>query len=147
MSYDFPKRVRYGFASAGWGNSAAQKQFIGPPGKKGRVVDIELASISADFVGTTTVPEVGVGLTAGTNEYARFRAGTTAILGYTTASQKARRARTEAKGQITLTDFAGHVELEKALIPADTPFMISLVAGTGGSPAGTSEVHVEVEWD
>ena len=34
--------------------------FIGPPGKKGLVRDIEVR-ITEDMVGTTTVPEVNVG--------------------------------------------------------------------------------------
>lgn len=147
MSYDNPfEAVWYDIPSVAWGNAATQRMFVGPYGKKGKVKDIQVHSISASFVGTSTVPEVAIGATVGSNEYGRFRLGTAIGSGYTT-SPVARRARQETKNQLSLTDFAEHVALEKADIPADTPFYVSLVAGTGGSPAGTSGVSVLIHWD
>lgn len=136
---------------------------IGPPGKKGLVRDIEVR-ITENMVGTTTVPEIGVGDAASDlgsldNEYARFRLGTTETAGYTTATftsgcVRARRLATDyinEPGAATnpgrgSSDFSEHVVLEKAFIPADTPFFISLVPGSGGTETGAGMVAVEIDW-
>lgn len=137
--------------------------FIGPPGKKGLVRDIEVR-ITEDMVGTTTVPEVGVGDAASDlgsldNEYARFRLGSTAILGYattafTTGNVRASSLATDSinePGAATLpgrqsTNYSEHAVLEKAFIPADTAFYISLVPGSGGTETGAGMVAVEIDW-
>lgn len=152
-TYDVPQREAYVFTSSAYGATTGSKTFVGPAGKRGIVRDIVLAAPTADLVGTTTVPEITVGSAAGLVEYARFRLGTTAAIGYT-AAQGARRARslcvagTGVTGGIppVLSDYAGHVALETALIPADTAFVISGKAGTGGAPAGTFEFIVQVDW-
>lgn len=137
--------------------------FIGPKGKKGLVRDIEVR-ITEDMVGTTTVPEIGVGDAASDlgsldNEYARFRLGTTAVAGYTTTTFTSGMVRASSlvdgqpnePGAATLpgrqsVDYSEHVVLEKALIPADTPFFISLVPGSGGTETGAGMVAVEIDW-
>ena len=65
MSYDSAKsREIYdtGVTPVQFGadGEAVSYKFIGPPGKKGLVRDIEVL-ITEDMVGTTTVPEIGVG--------------------------------------------------------------------------------------
>lgn len=151
-TYDVPQRERYYLPSAAYGATTASKTIIGPKGKKGLVREI-LFMPSADLVGTTTVPEITVGSAAGLVEYARFRLGTTAILGYTAAAGPRRaRALTESAAGNTggippvLSDFTGHVALETASIPADTAFVISGKAGVGGTIAGTFEGYVEIDW-
>lgn len=135
--------------------------FIGPAGKKGLVRDIEVR-ITEDMVGTTTVPEVGVGDAASDlgsldNEYGRFRLGSTAILGYTAVGVPIIRASSlinsgpNAPGIATLpgrqsTRYSEHVVLEKAFIPADTAFFVSLVPGSGGSETGAGMIAVEIDW-
>lgn len=153
MSYDRPQRETYYLPSGTYGATTASKTLIGPAGKKGTVRDIIMIP-SADNVGTTTVPEITVGASAGATEYARFRLGTTAILGYTSAAgpRRARALTGNAAGYTgsappVLSDFAGHVALETAKIPADTAFVISGKAGVGGTPAGTYEAYVIVDWD
>lgn len=154
MSYDLPSRREvYYLPSGTYGATTVSKTIVGPAGKKGTVRDI-LMIPSADNVGTTTVPEITVGSAAGLVEYARFRLGTTAILGYTSAAgpRRARALALNAAGYNggsapALSDFAGHVALETAKIPADTAFVISGKAGVGGSPAGTFEAYVTVDWD
>jgi hypothetical protein len=154
MSYDNPiRREVYYLPSGTYGATTVSKIFNGPPGKRGTVRDI-LMIPTADNVGTTTVPEITVGSGAGLVEYARFRLGTTAILGYTSAAGP-RRAASLAKNAPgrtgssppTLNDFAGHVALETAKIPADTNFTISGKAGVGGVPAGTFEAYITIDWD
>ena len=124
----------------------------GPKGRKGLVRDIQI-HITEDMVGTTTVPEIlveavasALGAVVGT--YARFRLGTTAILGYL-ASSTPRRARNLVVGngaQQTWEDFSGHVKLETAFIPDDTAYIITLLAGSGGSETGAGQVFVHIDW-
>lgn len=154
MSYDIPsRREHYYLPSSAYGATTASKTIVGPAGKKGTVRDI-LMIPSADCVGTTTVPEITVGSGAGLTEYARFRLGTTAVLGYTAAAgpRRARSLTDTAQGRTgtpppVLNDFSGHVALETAKIPADTAFVISGKAGVGGTPAGTFEAYVTIDWD
>lgn len=127
--------------------------WISPPGRKGLVRDITI-HLTEDMVGTTTVPELLVELTAsvlGTivGTYARFRLGTTATAGYTTtpAVRSARQLATGGNGLVpTWTDFAGHVLLETAVIPADTAFLITALAGSGGTETGAGMFRVWIDW-
>lgn len=141
-----PESKVYESATGAFGAATASKSYIGPRGKKGLVRDIEVF-LTADAVGTTTVPEVTVGAAAGTTEYARYRLGTTATAGLAAAAtpQRARSLVTGSGQAQTATDFAGHVALETAFIPADTPFVISGKAGVG-TPAGTGTHRVEIDW-
>lgn len=154
MSYDQPsKRETYIFPSSAFGATTENRKILGPKGKKGTVRDIR-TYITADMVGTTTVPEINVGATAGASEYARHRLGTTAILGNTAAGTPYR-AKALCEGAAgfaggsapSLTDFAGHVLLEIAKIPADVVFFITRTAGVGGTPAGTGITEVDIDWD
>jgi hypothetical protein len=166
MSYENvgAQRIRYEVGNAtpiefGADAEAKSYAFIGPKGKKGLVRDIEVR-ITEAMVGTTTVPEVNVGDAASDlgsldNEYARFRLGTTAIAGYTT-TPAVRRASAyvdsiKEPGAATLpgrqsTDYSEHVALEKAFIPADTIFYVSLVPGSGGTETGAGMIGVEIDW-
>lgn len=154
MSYDNPsRRETYVFPSSAFGATTESRKILGPKGKKGTVRDIR-TYITADMVGTTTVPEIDVGATAGSFEYARHRLGTTAILGNTAAGTPYRASALCATAQgntggipPALSDFAGHVALETAKIPADTVFFITRTAGVGGVPAGTGITEVDIDWD
>lgn len=146
-SYDQPERIVYESATGAFGATTASKSYIGPKGKKGLVRDIEVF-LTADAVGTTTVPEVTVGASAGAVEYARYRIGTAAGTGLAAASTPIR-ARGLTTGNPTppvLSDFAGHVALETSAIPADTAFVISGKQGSGGTPAGTGYHRVTIDW-
>lgn len=152
MSYDNPIKLTYSMPSAAFGAGAVNTKFKGPPGKTGYVRDIRVEA-TADFVGTTTVPEVAVGASAGSAEYARLRLGTSATAGVTAANSPYNAASLVAAapgntGGVprALADFAGHVQLETARLPADTAFFISGVAGVGGAPAGTGRYEVDIEW-
>lgn len=166
-SYADAERIRYvvGNDTAiqfGADGEAKSYAHIGPKGKRGIVRDIEVR-ITEDMVGTTTVPEIGVGDAASDlgsldNEYARFRLGSTAILGYATTDFTAGMVRASSlvqtrnevgaavnPGRQSLR-YSEHVALEKAFIPADTPFYISLVPGSGGTETGAGMVAVEIDW-
>lgn len=151
MSYDNPITEVYYLPSAGYGGATGSKTIKGPKGKSGLVRDI-IVLLSVDAVGTTTVPEVTVGSAAGLVEYARFRLGTTAILGYLAAATPFRAKALIESGPFTggiapvLNDYAGHIALETARLPADTAVVISGKAGVGGTPAGTFEAYVRIDW-
>jgi hypothetical protein len=151
MSYDTPQTEVYYLPSAAYGATTASKTIKGPRGKTGLVRDI-VVLLSADAVGTTTVPEVTVGSAAGLVEYARFRLGTTAILGYLAAATPFRAKALIEAGVFAggaapaLSDYAGHIALETARLPADTAVVISGKAGVGGAPAGTFEAYVRIDW-
>ncbi len=155
--YDNPQTETYLFPSSAFGATTESRKILGPKGKKGLVRDIR-TYISADMVGTTTVPEINVGTAASdagavVAEYARHRLGTTAILGNTAAGTPYRARALTANAQNNtggippaLSDFTAHVQLETAYIPADTAFFISRIKGAGGSPAGTGITEVDVDW-
>lgn len=157
MSYDTPKKEVYVFPSSAFGATTESRKIKGPKGLKGLVRDIR-TYLSADCVGTTTVPEINVGSAASdagaiVAEYARHRLGTTAIAGNTAAGTpyRARSLALSGRGNpggapLALNDFASHIELEKAYIPADTEFFISRIKGVGGVPAGTGLTEVEIDW-
>lgn len=155
--------------STAFGATTETQAYVGPKGKTGYVRDIDV-DITADMVGTTTVPEILVGSASGLSEYSRFRLGTTAVAGYTVAQTPVRRAKQVSNGKVFMDDFAEHVKLSRTTpdgtralisnnafvdtpasvlltrIPADTVFIISRKAGVGGVPAGTARSRVIIDW-
>lgn len=165
-TYDVPRVEQYGVFALAFGATTTSKSFQGPPGKQGLVRDI-LVYLSAAAVGTTSVPEVDVGTAAGDSSFARFLLGTTAILGYAAGEYRARSLANAAAGRtggipVQLNDFTNHVFLEGnnasgtasiagtastfTYIPADTKFFVTGTAGVGGTPAGTGDILVFVDW-
>ena len=150
--YANPETETYESATGAFGATTATKTYIGPKGRKGLVRDIEIF-LTADCVGTTAVPEVDVGTASGDFTYARWRLGTSPTVGITAAAtpQRARSLATQQDISVpgtprpALADFPGHVALESALIPADTPFVITMKQGTG-TPAGTGTSRVTIDW-
>jgi hypothetical protein len=147
VSYNNAIRREYKSAVGAFGATTVIESYIGPVGRKGLVRDIEV-NLTASAVGDTTVPEVQVGTGSGSVSYARFRLGTSATVGLVaTATPKCARALVTGNGDAqTAVDFTGHVALETLAIPADTAFVITMLAGTGGSPAGTGYSKVYIDW-
>lgn len=165
-SYDEPLRLRYTIPGFAFGGSTLSKTFQGPPGRKGLVRDIVM-DVTTAMVGTTTVPELRVGTAASDNSFARWLLGTAAGTGYGTGAFAARYLTGTAQGRTgskarELNDFAHHIALEGndgsgtvgtaadangfAYLPPDTAFFITGVAGVGGTPAGTADVMVDIDW-
>ena len=128
-----------------FGNSTLNFNYIGPKGREGHVEDL-VADITVAMVGTTTVPEIDVGTSSGDTSYAQYRLGTAAGTGYGTGVKRAQQEAWTGNPPITLSDYANHVALNKARIPKDTAFVITLKAGTGGAPAGVADVMVRIKW-
>jgi hypothetical protein len=145
MSYEQSRNSeRYFLPSAPFGLTADSVVVRGPKGMKGHVRDV-LVSLTAAAVGTTSVPEIVVGSAIGLSEYGRFRLGSTAILGYGIGAWRASVVAGDAYGNSLLEDYPGHVKMDTLAIPADTPFVISRVAGVG-APAGTGSAYVTIDW-
>jgi hypothetical protein len=123
--------------------------YVGPRGKRGLVTDI-IADITTGMVGTTSVPEIDVGTAAGDASYARYRLGAAAGSGYGTGIKRATQdIATLGTPQVpppAAADFPGHVALETAYITKDIPFVVTLKAGTGGTPAGIAHVYLIIKW-
>lgn len=145
MGYDTPTTETYFFPSSAFGATTETQTHKGPKGKVGLVIDIE-TDLTADCVGTTTVPEINVGTASGDFTYARHRLGTTATAGNTAAATPHRASSLAAGSPPVKSDFTGHVALETARIPADTAFVITRLAGVGGTPAGTGRSFVKIKW-
>jgi hypothetical protein len=119
MSYDqvgpSGQREEYGpWGAETSGSGGITHQIIGPKGCVGFVRDI-LYEVTTSLIGTTTVPEIQVGISSGDSTFGRYRLGTSAIVGYNTGMHRAGDeqlvvALTNAGRQ--LADFAGHVVLD-----------------------------------
>lgn len=165
-TYDVPKTERYTLLASAFGGGTLSRTFQGPPGKMGLVRDIVI-DVTTAMVGTTTVPELRVGNAASDSSFARWLLGTNATTGLGTGEYRARYLCQKAQGRtgskaMELNDFAHHIALEGndgsnspavaadangfAYLAADTAFFITGVAGTGGSPAGTADVYVDIDW-
>lgn len=159
MSYDAGGshfREQYTFTDATFGATTVTHNMIGPKGCTGFVRDI-IVDVTTTLVGTTTVPEIDVGTASGDVTYGRYRLGTTAIAGYTTGIHRAGQEAITGNPPRALADFAGHVILDggpldanfrawAGRLPADTAFVITCKAGTGGSPAGGGAVTIIIDW-
>lgn len=143
--------------------TAASKtyQIIGPKGCVGFVRDF-IVNVTTSVVGTSSVPEIIVGISSGDATYGRYRLGTTASNGYATGVHRAsQEAAITGNPPRTLADYTGHVVLDGApwqqvssvgsnqnptgRIPKDTAATISVVVASG-SPAGKAYAQVLVEW-
>lgn len=112
MSYDLSDVELYQWGQdATFGATAVVHYITGPRGKVGFVRDL-LADITTSLVGTTTVPEIQVGISSGDYTYGRYRLGTTAIAGYNVGSYRASQELITGNPPRTLADFAGHVVLD-----------------------------------
>ena len=143
--YAIPQTEVICLPNQNFGNSTLTFNYIGPKGREGHVEDL-VADITTAMVGTTAVPEIDVGTSSGDTSYARYRLGTAAGTGYGTGVKRAQQEAWTGNPPITLSDFAGHVALNKERITKDTAFVIPLKAGTGGAPAGVAHVYVVIKW-
>lgn len=166
-TYDVPSRERYALLGSAFGAAVASRTLMAQ-GRKGLVKDIVL-TVTAAMVGTTSVPEIRVGTAQGDNSFARWILGTTATAGIATGAYRASVLLSSASGRTggkapQLNDFANHLMLEGnngngtvstaaqdtitnfCYLPASTAFFITGVAGVGGTPAGTADVYVDIDW-
>jgi hypothetical protein len=145
MAFDTPLTETYGeaFGLVTVTGSVVQTM-IGPKGCVGFVRDL-VAEVTTSIVGTTSVPEMTVGTASADFTYGRHRLGTTASTGYGVGVHRASQKTWTGNPPRTLSDFAGHVQLDTARIPADTSFVLSLTLAVG-SAAGAVRPKFMIDW-
>lgn len=112
MAYDQSDIELFQWAEdATFGATGVTHQIMGPRGKVGFVRDM-LVDVTTALVGTTTVPEINVGISSGDFTFGRYRLGTTAIAGYGTGFFRAQNEAWTGNPPRALADFAGHVVLD-----------------------------------
>jgi hypothetical protein len=112
MSYAYADILEYGWgADSTFGATAVTHYIVGPKGKVGFVTDIS-CEVTTSLVGTTTVPEIDVGISSGDYTFGRYRLGTTAVLGYAVGPHRASQELITGNPPRTLADFTGHVVLD-----------------------------------
>ena len=112
MAYDISDVELYQWgADSTFGSTGVPHYIIGPRGKVGIVRDL-MCDVTTSLVGTSTVPEIQVGISSGDYTYGRYRLGTTAILGYGVGPVRASAEAIVGNTPRTLADFSGHVVLD-----------------------------------
>lgn len=166
-TYDVPSRERYALLGSAFGGTIASRTLMAQT-RKGLVRDM-IATVTTAFVGTTSVPELRVGSVISDNSFARWIMGSTATAGLALGAYRATVLLAAAAGRTggkapQLNDFPNHLMLEGnngngavavaaqdtitnfCYLPASTAFFITGVAGVGGTPAGTADVYVDIDW-
>lgn len=112
MSYESSKVERYSWAEdATFAATAVVHNIMGPKGKVGFVRDIQV-EVTTSLVGTTSVPEVCVGISSGDYTYGRYRLGTGLTTGYGLGVHRASDEAINGNPPRVATDFASHVVLD-----------------------------------
>lgn len=126
MSYENPSTVTFQFGQHDFGAGAGALSFKLPKGKKGRLIDVGVTNITETFTNTTTPAYFRVGTSGDADAYAQLNLATAAA--------------TDTFNTVDDTDAI----IEDAL-PADTQIEVTMVAPTGGTPAGIGTPYVVVE--
>lgn len=125
-TYDEPRVVTYNYAQHDFGSGGDTKEIVGPSGMRGKIVDIHVSNVTETFTNTTTEGLVQAGVTGDLNKFAELTLGTLAAGSANAASR-----------QDGVTE--GVLEDTETLL-------VTMVAPTGGTPAGIADVQVAVAW-
>ena len=125
MSYSDPRPYCIS-AYHDFGAASEAMTFRGPKGKQGTIKEINVDSFEL-FTNTTTEAFIRLGSAASGYEYVNMGLGTLAD---------------GANAQLT----AVAADLVLEALPADTDIHLTLVAPTGGTPAGKAHYHIMIEW-
>lgn len=129
MSYSNPDRRCYCFGEIDFGAGGEVVSITGPKGKKGTLIDIHAAATET-FTADTTEAEIQVGTAGDADAYALMQLGTLADTD-------------SASAQDESTDIDAIID---SAIPADTQVEVTMVAPTGGTPAGKAFVQLVIDW-
>src|SRR6185437_5198660 len=123
MSYELSDTREYSWGTdATFGATTVSHYIVGPKGKVGFLRDVTV-DVTASLVGTTTVPEIDLGISSGDFTFGRYRLGTTAIAGYGVGPHSASQEAITGNPPRALADYAGHVVLDGG------PYTSSGIAG------------------
>lgn len=139
MSYNLiPKHETYSWTGLAFGGGTLTRVIPGMKGFYGRVTKV-VAVATVSFVGTTTPAKVQVGDGTTAGKYADMSVG---AAGAGTAAGSYAQAQTNAQGLKAAPDSA----TPHQLIQPNADTTVTFLAATGGSPAGTADVFVTIEW-
>jgi hypothetical protein len=141
MAYEHPNRHLYMFPAKDFTGAAAVYAVRGPKGKTGRLIDYGVQNTSVAFVdGSSTHPQVQVGNASTANAYG-------AVLTVLPGLNDGASVLTTAGVEEDETGFPVRTTyITLAELPADTPIRITTVQATGGSPAGTAQPFMIIDW-
>jgi hypothetical protein len=111
MAFDISDFQVYVYTDATFGATTVAHRICGPRGKAGMVRDI-MVDVAVNLSGTTTVPEIDVGIASGDNTFGRYRLGYTATTAYPVGAWSASDEAWQGNPPRTLADYAGHVVLD-----------------------------------
>lgn len=112
MSYDGADIQTYQWEQdATFGATGVTHYIVGPKGKVGFVREI-FVDVATSLVGTTTVPEIDVGISSGDFTFGRYRLGTSVSAGYAVGPHSASQEAITGNPPRALADFTGHVVLD-----------------------------------
>jgi hypothetical protein len=112
MAYDVSDLEMFEWAeSSTWAATSVVHYLVGPRGKVGFVRDM-MVDVTTSMVGTTSVPELQVGISSGDSTFGRYRLGTATATGYNTGPYRASAEAITGNPPRTLADFTGHVILD-----------------------------------
>jgi hypothetical protein len=112
MAYDQADIVEYSWPeSSTWAATSVLRYIVGPKGKVGFVRDLA-CDVTTSMVGTTSVPELQVGISSGDFTYGRYRLGTATATGYGIGPHRASAEFITGNPPRSGADFAGHVVLD-----------------------------------
>lgn len=112
MAYENSDNELYQWGQdATFGSTTVVHFIMGPKGKVGLLRDV-FVEVTTSLVGTTTVPEVMVGISSGDATFGRYRLGTAIGTGYGVGPHRASAEAISGNPPRTLADFAAHVVLD-----------------------------------
>lgn len=133
MSYSNPQTISYTFPAEDFGATNDNYVIKGPNGKAGRVREI-MARVTEVFTATTTAASVQVGTAADPDAYAILTFATDAVDDVLCASA----------GTQSATRGVNLLEIPASATGAEVH--VDTIATTGGSPTGTADVTITIDW-
>ncbi len=124
-TYDTPVYITLTYEQHDFGAGGDTKEIVLPKGMRGQIEDILLSNVTEQFTNTTTEGAVQAGVSGDLDKFADFGLGTTASGSADAASRN-------------------EGDLKGGVLADDETLLVTLVAPTGGTPAGVADVHVVV---
>lgn len=133
--YDNPLRVTYTYPALAFGGTSSSTTIKPPRGlNNGRIEDIHVA-VTTLFTAVTTPAFVRIGYSGDTDYFAELNMGTAAAS-----------AGLGGRDFTTSPIFRGIDMVNDATAGALSSVLVSFVAATGGTPAGTGTVSIPISW-
>ena len=121
-TYDLPVYATFNYEGHDFGAGGGTKEIVGPPGMRGKVVAVLVSNVTETFTNTTTEAKVQAGVSGDLDKFAELGLGTTASGAAASGAGKA------------------------AVLADDETLLVTMVAPTGGTPAGIADVQVVTAW-